>query len=250
VFKKIPDTAKYGALFSIISLSIFNVSFIITAAKVKNIFEITKLSKTLGGDYFQLSIKNITFAGNLYNIGMNKILFFVSGMIAMLVLSAGCKNEKSMQELIQEEKKAIDRYIANNRLNVINHFPEDGKFDEKQYFKTSEGVYFRVDSFNVDRMAEENNGVTVRVKSIHYIAVSDTSIYSLESVQPYSFTYGMSTTYSSDFCPAWAIPLKYVGEYSIVDMLVPSSYGTSSNRSSFIPVFYKGVTYTSVDAPR
>ncbi|MDR1562793.1 MAG: DUF4827 domain-containing protein [Dysgonamonadaceae bacterium] len=181
---------------------------------------------------------------------MNKTLFFVFGTIALLVLSISCNNQKSMQELIQEEKKAIERYIVNNHLNIINHFPEDGKFGEKDYFKTSEGVYFRVDSFNVEKMAEANKGVTLRVKSVHYIAVSDTSIYSLESIQPYSFTYGKSQTYSTTFCSAWAIPLKYVGEHSIVDMLVPSSYGTSENRSSFIPVFYKGVTYTNVDAPR
>ncbi|MDR0685970.1 MAG: DUF4827 domain-containing protein [Dysgonamonadaceae bacterium] len=179
---------------------------------------------------------------------MNKILFFVSLTVAGLILPSGCKNEKSLQELIQEEKKAIDRYIANNRLEIINSFPDDGKFEEKQYFKTSEGVYLRVDSFNISKMAEIYKVVTVRVKSAHYIAISDTSIYSMESVYPFSFTYGSSSTYSDDFCTAWAIPLKYVGEHSTVDMIVPSNYGTSSNRSSIIPVFYKAVTYTSVDA--
>jgi hypothetical protein len=42
VFKKLFDTAKYGALSGGISLSIFSVIFFITGAKINNVFETAK----------------------------------------------------------------------------------------------------------------------------------------------------------------------------------------------------------------
>jgi hypothetical protein len=174
---------------------------------------------------------------------MKKTLFFILGAVLMLVSVAGCRNEKSMQELIQEEKKAIDRYITRQGLNILNTYPQDGIFGEKDYYKSSEGVYYRVVTPGTDTKAVKyKTGVCVRVESSHYFAESDTSIYNLASIQPLSdFRYGITAKYT---CPAWAVPLDRVGEFSVVDMIVPSEYGTSTDRSAFSPVFYKGVKYT------
>ncbi|MDR1371584.1 MAG: DUF4827 domain-containing protein [Dysgonamonadaceae bacterium] len=182
---------------------------------------------------------------------MKKILCFIFGIIAILFISAGCNSEKSMQELIREEKKAIERYIANNRLNILTSYPSDSVFGEKDFFKTNEGVYFRVTEKGTGEMATiYKTEVTLRVDSVHYFAHSDTSIYSMGSINPFEFIYGLTASYIANkdgmsFCPAWAIPLKYVGVHAKVDMIVPSEYGTATNNSSFTPVFYKGVEYTN-----
>jgi hypothetical protein len=180
---------------------------------------------------------------------MKKTLFCVLGTFVIILFAVSCRNEKSMQELIQEEKKAIDRYIVRNDLHILSEYPKDNIWGEKDYYKTADGVYYHVVDTGGSEKAQkfklyETSGtlVCLRVESVHYFAVSDTSVFSMYTEYPYTFTYGLQTTYS---CAAWAEPLDHVGVNAVVDMIVPSESGMSSDRSSFSPVFFKGVRYTN-----
>jgi hypothetical protein len=95
------------------------------------------------------------------------------------------------------------------------------------------------------------NEVCVRFDSIFYlkdttkIAWSDTYL-----LHPYTFTYGLSNTYTSAYSPVcigWVIPLLYIGENGKVDLIIPSSIGSYSDSNSFIPLVYKGLRYTRID---
>jgi hypothetical protein len=179
---------------------------------------------------------------------MKKTLTILATMVAIVLLPEACKNSKTMQERIQEEKKAIETYIARNRLNILDTYPADGVFGEKDYFKNSDGVYFHVvDSGNGRRAVALKDEVTVRYQYVHYIGYSDTTIYESYDIYPYSFVYGLSQTYTSNsyVCSGWVAPLEYVGMHAVVDMILPSNYGNSADRSEFNPTFYKGVTYTN-----
>jgi hypothetical protein len=202
---------------------------------------------------------------------MNKTLTFVFGVIATIIFLSGCKNELTMQERIQKEKKAIERYIERNHLVILDEYPEGGKFGEKDYFKTADGLYFHVvDSGNGKRASLYMDEIAVRFEYLHYISETDTSLvywntltYDLpytykygddtsvtytERVYPISFKYGLSQTYSisgSLVCSGFVIPLEYVGEHAVIDMIIPSSIGSYSDQSSFYPVFYKGIVYSN-----
>lgn len=187
---------------------------------------------------------------------MKKTLNLVLISIALLLCSlTSCDKQKSLQELLQEEKRAIDRYIKKNGLVILNEYPSNGVFGEKEYFKTSDGLYIHVvDSGNGQRATSLVDEVTVRFEYRHDIAVSDTSITDwdeLALIQPYSFTYGLSQSYTvsgSLVCIGWVYPLSYVGEQAVVDLIIPSALGSAEdnnvNYGIINPVFYKSVKYT------
>jgi hypothetical protein len=167
-------------------------------------------------------------------------------------LLSSCDKQKTLQERLQEEKRAINRYIDRNRLVILDEYPKSKVFGEKEFFRTSDGLYIHVvDSGNGRRAESLRDEVTVRFEYRHDIAVSDSSILKWNSsglVYPYSFKYGLSQSYSASgslVCIAWVYPLLYVGEHAVVDLIVPSSLGSYSDNSNINPVFYKGVTYTN-----
>jgi hypothetical protein len=183
---------------------------------------------------------------------MKKILIYTLSIVAFSGIFMSCNQQKSLQELLREEKNAIERFIDRNDFVILKEYPKDGVFKEKEYFKTGDGLYFHVvDSGNSNHILPYNE-VTVRYDAYWEIkdaARGDSStIYNPYQVYPVSFIYGLQQTYTSsysDVCPAWVIPLMYVGEDAIVDLIVPSSLGSSYNSNSIIPVFFKNVHYTS-----
>ena len=183
------------------------------------------------------------------------------GVVLMAVISCisfSCSQGKSLQELLQEERKAIDKFITMNDLVILKEYPKDGVFKEKEYFRTTEGLFFHVvDSGNGNRV-QLRNDVSVRYDYFQYVkdaASGDTTKYPFPfpyqyyhaSSQPFSFVQGIPQTYSGSYspvCQAWVIPLSYVGENAILDVIIPSSIGSSGDNSSIIPVFYKNLRYT------
>jgi hypothetical protein len=188
---------------------------------------------------------------------MKKTLIFVLTSIAFLACSLiSCDKQKSLQERLQEEKRAIDRYIKRNNLVILNEYPPNGIFQEKEYFKTNDGLYIHVvDSGNGRRATLKIDDVTVRFEYRHDIALSDTSITRWSEtafIQPFSFTYGLEQSYTvagSLVCKGWVRPLSYVGEDAVVDLIIPSALGSAEDNNVTYgiinPVFYKGVTYTN-----
>ena len=179
---------------------------------------------------------------------------WVSGIISIIVISCvsfSCKQQKSLQELLREEKRAIDRFINMNEIKILDYYPVDGIFKEKEYFRTSDGLFFHVvDSGNGTRV-QFLNDVTVRFEYFQYIkdvVQGDTSEQPpINLYVPFSFVYGIPQTYTASYfqSQAWVTPLMYVGEEAIVDMIIPSSIGASYDRESILPVFYKNLRYTS-----
>ena len=190
---------------------------------------------------------------------MNKTSIFVISSIILLICllsTSSCNKSKSLQERIQEENRAISRYIDRNNLVILNNYPKDGVFKEKEFYKiqsASGDMYMHVvDSGNGRRAVPLVNEVTVRFQYRHDILVSDTSILWWSQsgwVNPFSFIYGLSQSYtvsgSSYECPGWVLPLAYVGERAVVDLIIPSKLGSSVDQGNINPVFYKGLTYTN-----
>jgi len=184
---------------------------------------------------------------------------WASGVVFLMIVSCvsfSCNQRKSLQELLQEERKAIDRYIVTNDLTILKDYPKDGVFKEKEYFRTNEGLFFHVvDSGNGTR-AQLLTDVAVRFEYSQYIknvVKGDSSVIlpfdygDFYLYHPFSFVFGISQTYSSSYspvCQAWVIPLLYVGEGAVLDLIVPSSLGASADNSSISPVFYKNLRYT------
>jgi hypothetical protein len=175
------------------------------------------------------------------------------GVVAVMIISClsfSCKQQKSLQELLQEEKKAIDRFITMNDLDILREYPKDGVFKDKEFFRTTEGLFIHVvDSGNGTRV-QLRDEVCVRFEYLQYIkdaAKGDSTVVSPNPYEPFWFIYGFPQSYSSYYspvCQAWVMPLAYVGENAILDLIIPSSIGSTTDNSNITPVYYKNLRYT------
>jgi len=212
----------------------------------------------------------------------NKILGIIT-IAVVFCISFSCNDRKSLQELLQEERKAIDRFIAMNDFVILKDYPKDGVFKDNEYFKTDDGLFLQVVDSGNGKRVKLMDDVSVRFDYYQLIkdfAKGDTVKNQLPFYDPFNFVYGIPQTYSSYYslvcqawvipleyvgeeavlnlivppqtyssyyslvCQAWVIPLEYVGEEAVLNLIVPSSIGSSSDNSNIIPVFYKNLRYT------
>jgi hypothetical protein len=178
-----------------------------------------------------------------------KYFFTLSFVLIFPFVFFSCDNAKTPQEYLREEKKAIERYINQNKINVINYFPEDRPFAENEYFRTNEGLYFRVVKSGNGKKVNYGKKEKVMVRFDYYFEIKtyvggDTTQYKANYTQfPMSFRYGIGS-YSGLACEGWEIPLLYVTEGAIVDLIIPSSLGSQNDKISYLPVFYGNLEYT------
>jgi hypothetical protein len=181
---------------------------------------------------------------------MRKILLFALSLVVFSIAFSSCDTSKTPQEYLREEKKAIERYINQNGIVVLNSYPSDSIFKEKEYFKTSDGLYFHVvDPGNGKHVRPYVDEVQVRFDyffNIKNYVGGDTTRSTLPYTYfPLGFRYGISGSYDTYYaCNGWAIPLTYVTEGAIIDIIIPSALGSSSNSNSYVPVFYKNLYYS------
>ncbi|MDR0865444.1 MAG: DUF4827 domain-containing protein [Candidatus Symbiothrix sp.] len=190
---------------------------------------------------------------------MRKTLIFVLSAVILSMAHIACDNQKTVQEYLREEKKAIDRYLDKQDIIVLKEYPKNG-FGEKEYYKTNDGLYIHVvDSGNGRRVKPLIDEVQVRFEYLYKVKTyvsGDTVSTPFNAIPPYYgefpmyFRYGQAGSYgkySYDYsCNGWAIPLAYVGEGAVVDLIVPSDLGTSFDNTypTFNTVFFKNLTYT------
>ena len=181
---------------------------------------------------------------------MKKTIILIGSFICLWLIPMACDQGKTMQEYIREEKKAIERYIQQKHIVVLEEYPHDRKFQENEYFKTKEGLYMHVvDSGNAHRI-ETYHEVLLRFEYMYYIknyVAGNTDSITISYVYfPITFHYGISNSgdVSGLACRGFAIPLDYVGEGAVVDLIIPSELGNATDNSNFSPTFYRNLKYT------
>ena len=184
---------------------------------------------------------------------MRKTIIFILSATFLMITGIACNNQKSMQEYIREEKRAIERFVERQGIVTLTSYPKDSIFKENEYYRTPDGLYFRV--------VQPGNGTWVRA-GVDDVQVRFEYFFNIKSYVsgqtdstvidytwfPISFQYGVPGGYAKDVtglaCDGWAIPLQFVTEGAVLDLIIPSQYGSSSDNSNFNPVFYKNLKYT------
>ncbi|ULB35603.1 MULTISPECIES: DUF4827 family protein [Proteiniphilum] len=184
---------------------------------------------------------------------MKKINIIPFLLIGLLILIISCNDRKSYADYLKDESRAINLFIAKNNFAILDKFPENGNFEEKEFYKDpNTGVYFNIISYGDTTDSKQwrvqwREKVFIRFKGLQYFMSNDTIRYSnsqstfpeeLEFLGPVT-----SSNKNSYGTPAWAVPLLYIGHNGKVKMIVPFEVGSSYDRSQYQPTYYDEVSY-------
>jgi hypothetical protein len=153
--------------------------------------------------------------------------------------------------MLKDEKKAIDRFVDEQGFEIIENYPANGVFGEKQFVKLSTGLYLNVvDSGNGNR---PEYGTSILLRASGRVLLHDTvSFNGFDPMNtiitwPMEFKYGI--LYSSNdvsgffFSEGLMSGLSYVGDSSIVKLIIPFKIGSSYQQSEGNPIYYDKVRY-------
>jgi hypothetical protein len=187
--------------------------------------------------------------------GFNAVLILFAVLVAF-----SCNNNRSYTDMLNAEKKAIDRWKDENNIEILKEYPKDGVFKENQFVVLDNGVYLNVvDSGNGNRAVSGSTTLFCRftvkwILSSYYLGDTATVNNIGIGTQPIVFKYGSYTPTQADdvvastfFCTALYSPLEYVGDSSEVKLLIPFEVNDQGSifRSGTdgIPLYYKRVLY-------
>ena len=180
---------------------------------------------------------------------------FFCFIVTLVFMGFSCNDYESMQEKLRKEKKAIEAFIDRNDFVILKNYPADGVFGEKEYYRTSDGLYINVvDSGNGKRVIPYVDEVQVRfeyaINVSEYVSDETSGKYlGTDFSLPKEFIYGNSASFNNDpdgfTCTGWTYPLAHVGEKAIVNLIVPSGLGGSNVNKTFTPIYWKNLQYTT-----
>ena len=204
---------------------------------------------------------------------MKKITYLLL-VLTGLVAFASCKDSETYADKKKKERSAINRYIANNKVDVISEekfLSQDTTTDlAKNQFVlfSSSGVYMQIVRRGTGKVLGRNEAATVLLKYTETNLITD-SIISSNNVMAYSsipdvmnvrmisgspyaqFESGiLKTVYKTAKVPAGLLaPLSYIklGKLSKegvakVRLIVPSAQGTAIASGAVYPCLYE-LTY-------
>ena len=71
--------------------------------------------------------------------GFNILLILCAALVAI-----SCSKTKSYTDMLKDEKKAIERFIDDKGLEILDDFPADSVFKENQFVLLDNGVYLNI----------------------------------------------------------------------------------------------------------
>lgn len=183
---------------------------------------------------------------------MKKLLLFIIAVSGILFLTTSCKDQKSYADYLRDEERAIERFLLQNNLSVIERFPSDGVFESDEFYKDPEtGVYYNIVEYGDTTenlfMGEE---IYVRFSGLKYFMVDDSTTYNNKdtSNSPWPQTIifrgpANSSTNSFYDTPGWVVPLTRIGHNGKVRLIVTFNMGSASDRQQYQPTYYDLVQY-------
>lgn len=185
-----------------------------------------------------------------------KISFFILA-VASLLGGTACHDSASYADLLRDEKKATNAYLANHK--VINEIPADTVFQTG-----ADAPYYRIDPDGNVYMqvlvadSKENrptDGQRVYFRfmreNLNTWYAGDTVIAEgntddiLESTPTYFLYNNYTLSSSSQYGYGLQMPLKFVGVNSKVNLIIKSQYGLTDEISNVVPYRYTVNYYKS-----
>jgi len=145
----------------------------------------------------------------------------------------------------------VQSFIKSQGIVVLKDYPQNRDFGKNEYYLTDEGLYIQVIDSGNGIKAYINNTVSIRYEYLldvnQYVKGNKDTIRQDFSPSPLRFIYrDRNYNYGNTDYPikAFAIPLDYVSEEAVINLIIPSSLGTNNDRVNNIVHFYKNLRYT------
>ncbi|HAC72496.1 MAG TPA: hypothetical protein DCF46_02700 [Porphyromonadaceae bacterium] len=190
---------------------------------------------------------------------MKKKHYIILFLFGIGLVTISCNKTKTYVQFLKEENKAIDKFVSQNNLVILEDFPKDTIFKANEFYcDPATGVYFNIIERGVPHTnAKLGEEVYIRFSGLRYFAnEKDTISYSnmdlIRSPFPEILIYrGPVTMRNRDLysgtTPAWAVPLSSIGHNGKVKLIVPFNMGSNSDRSNFrlspTTTYYDNVQY-------
>lgn len=183
---------------------------------------------------------------------MNKLKFIIFAMLSLagaMTLLVSCDDSKSYADLLAEETKAVNNFLADQR--VINEIPSDTVFEtgiNAPYYRMDEdgNVYMQViKAGSRDNMAADNQVIYFRFMryNLNYYTPGEamTGEGNANDME-YAATSFRFANYSLQSSSQWGagiqLPLYYLGIDSEVNIVIKSQYGFTDEISNVVPYLY------------
>ena len=179
----------------------------------------------------------------------NKIVaYLVAGIAAVLALGS-CSSGVSYAELLRDERKAVNKYLAYQRVEL--DIPADTIFEtgpDAPYYRLDEdgNVYMQVvRAGSLDNRPASQQKIYFRVKYFdlldweHGVEPSYMGNVGDSQIQSSYFIYGnfdLQVSYQWGY--GLQMPLQFVGIDSEVNLIIKSQYGFSNEISNVVPYHF------------
>lgn len=188
-----------------------------------------------------------------------KIIKFLTIIIAgsVALMSTSCKDKKSYAELLNDETKAINNYLADQI--VILDVPEDGKLEYGEnapYYRIDPdgNVFLQVIDPGEDAKVEDDAQVFFRFTRYNLYYYEQTGELTDGQGNAEDVTVGSASFRFNNFTlqssSQWGsgiqMPLNYVGYNSRVNVIIKSQFGITNEISQVIPYLYDVRYFPSV----
>ena len=176
-----------------------------------------------------------------------KLKLFIA-LAALAAVITSCNDSKSYNEYLEDEEKAVNSFLANQR--VVMTIPADTVFecgeDAPYYRLDKEGnVYMQVinPGDRKNNRAEDNQSIYFRYGRISILnyaqGLDETPTGNYDDVSYNSFRYNNYSLQSSiQYGYGIQMPLAYLGIDCEVNLLVKSQYGFYDEMSYVVPYLY------------
>lgn len=174
-------------------------------------------------------------------------LFSVLFLMLCVIMTVSCKDQKSYAELLDEENKAVNKFLKTQ--TVINTIPADSIFEVGEnapYYRLDEDgyVYMQVLRNDGDYKAKYNDVVFFRYSRENILTWADGGDQietgnANEVPAAYSFNFQNTTLTSTvQYGTGIQMPLYFLKLPCEVNLLIKSKAGTTNDLTSVTPYLY------------
>ncbi|MDR1938431.1 MAG: DUF4827 domain-containing protein [Tannerellaceae bacterium] len=182
--------------------------------------------------------------------------FNIGLVLCAVLIVLSCNDNPDYADMLNAQKKAINRLIDENGFEILGSYPENGVFKDNEFVILENGVYLNVvDSGNGQRAVAGSTSVLCRFNVkwlLEWQSMDTATVNNFQNgTTPLIYKYGMSAPTSTDsysttfFSVLLFSGLEHVGDSSVVKLIIP--FHLDGNNQSFsgsgIPLYFSKVQY-------